>query len=146
MKIAVSSDERLPLVDFVLDKLQERGHEVSYYGPPAGQEADWPEVTEQAASCVAAQQADEAIVMCWTGTGASIAANKIRGVRAALCHDAATAKGARTWNHANVLALSMRATSIPVAEEILEAWFDTPFSTDDWNKQQIAHLAKMDGR
>ena len=62
---------------------------------------------------------------CWTGTGASIAANKVRGIRAALCHDAETARGARIWNHANVLALSLRATSIPIAKEILDAWFNT---------------------
>ena len=71
------------------------------------------------------------IVFCWTGTGASIAANKVRGIRAALCHDAETARGARIWNRANVLALSLRATSEALAKEILEAWFATPYSDDE---------------
>ncbi len=67
------------------------------------------------------------------------------GIRAALCHDAETARGARVWNHANVLALSLRATPEAVAKEILDAWFATPYSEDDWNRQQIARIQRMDG-
>ena len=78
--------------------------------------------------------------MCWTGTGATLAANKVPGVRAALCHDAETAKGARTWNHANVLGLSLRATPDAVAKEILSAWFETPFSNDEWNLCQMRRI------
>ncbi len=84
--------------------------------------------------------------MCWTGTGASLAANKVPGVRAALCADAETARGARTWNHANVLALSLRSTSEPVAHEILDAWFATPYSQDEWNRQQVEKIRAMDTR
>jgi ribose 5-phosphate isomerase B len=91
-------------------------------------------------------QADEGIVFCWTGTGASIAANKVRGIRAALCHDAETARGARIWNHANVLALSLRVTSEALAKEILEAWFSTSYSDDEWNCQQIARLCQLEQR
>ena len=145
MKIAVSSDAHDPLVDFVLEEAHKRGHETVYYGPRSSEsEADWPEVTRQAAEDVAAGRADEGIVICWTGTGASIAANKVAGIRAALCGDAETARGARVWNHANVLALSMRATPLPIAGEILERWFDTPFSDDDWNKTQIERIAMLD--
>src|SRR5437762_5945764 len=117
MRIAVSSDEHTRLVDVVLEELAKRGHEVEYVGAAGGSEADWPAVTLEAASRVADGKADEAVVMCWTGTGASIAANKVAGVRAALCQDAETARGARVWNHANVLALSLRATSEAVARE-----------------------------
>ncbi len=132
MKIAVSTDERTHLVDVVLGELKKRGHEVVYFGPAEGGEpVDWPEVTLQAVEHVTEQQADEAIVMCWTGTGCSIVANKVSGIRAALCHDAETAKGARIWNHANVLALSLRVTAEPVLTEILDRWFDTPYSEDD---------------
>jgi len=144
MKIAVSTDERTHLVDAVLEELQKRGHEVKYFGPDAGKEADWPEVTVQAAEQVAREEADEAIVMCWTGTGCTLAANKVPGIRAALCHDAETAKGARIWNHANVLGLSLRATPEAVAKEILEAWFETPYSDDEWNLRQMRRIKDIE--
>lgn len=144
MKITVSSDEYSPLVKFVLENLEIRGHEVEYFGPKGMEDADWPEVTRKAVRRVAQKQAEESIVMCWTGTGACIAANKVKGIRAALCGDAETAKGARIWNHANTLALSIRATSIPVAKEILEAWFTTSFGDDDWNFKQIERIQKME--
>jgi ribose 5-phosphate isomerase B len=83
MKIAVSADERIYLVDVVLDELRKRGHAVAYFGPEPGQEADWPLVTLHAVEQVASGQADEGIVMCWTGTGATIVANKVPGIRAA---------------------------------------------------------------
>ncbi len=146
MRIAVSTDERTHLVDVLLAELQRRGHEVLYFGPEPGQEADWPEVTRQAAEAVARGEADEAVVMCWTGTGASIAANKVPGIRAALCHDAETARGARVWNHANVLALSLRATSEAILKEILDAWFNTPYSDDEWNRRQIERIRELERR
>lgn len=144
MKIAVSTDERTHLVDAILDDLARRGHDVAYFGPAAGAEADWPEVTLQAAEQVAGGAAEEAIVLCWTGTGCTIAANKVPGIRAALCHDAETAKGARIWNHANVLGLSLRATPEAVAKEILDAWFATPLSDDDWNCLQMERLRAIE--
>jgi ribose 5-phosphate isomerase B len=144
MKIAVSTDERTHLVDTILEELRQRSHEVEYFGPDAGAEADWPEVTLHAAERVARGAADEAIVLCWTGTGCTIAANKVAGIRAALCQDAATAKGARIWNHANVLALSLRATPEAVAKEILDAWFETPLSTDEWNLQQMQRIREIE--
>ena len=144
MRVIVSSDERVGLVDLILEELRKRGHDVEYVGPEPGQEANWPEVTAIAAERVASGAADEAVVMCWTGTGCTIAANKIPGVRAALSRDAETAKGARIWNHANVLALSLRATSEPVAREILDAWFSTPYSQDEWNIAQVAAIKRLE--
>ena len=144
MKIAVSTDERTHLVDAIVSALQERGHEVEYFGPEPGKEADWPDVTLQAVERVADGQAEEAIVMCWTGTGCTLAANKVPGIRAALCHDAETAKGARIWNHANVLGLSLRATPEAVAKEILHAWFDTPYSDDEWNARQMQRIREIE--
>ena len=144
MKVAVSTDERTHLVDAVLEDLQKRGHEVTYFGPEPGKEDDWPEVTVEAVEQVARGEADEAIVMCWTGTGCTLAANKVPGIRAALCHDAETAKGARIWNHANVLGLSLRATPEAVAKEILNAWFDTPYSTDEWNLRQMQRINEIE--
>ena len=145
MKIAVSTDERTHLVEVILAALKARGHEVVYFGPGEGQEpVDWPDVTLEAVKHIARQQADEAIVMCWTGTGCTIVANKVPGIRAALCHDAETAKGARIWNHANVLALSLRATPEPILSEILDRWFDTPFSDDDWNLRQMEKVREIE--
>jgi ribose 5-phosphate isomerase B len=144
MKLAVSTDQRTHLVDTIVEELQKRGHEVEYFGPEPGKEADWPEVTLRAVEQVAQGQADEGIVMCWTGTGCTIAANKVPGIRAALCQDAETAKGARIWNHANVLGLSLRATPEAVAKEILDAWFETPFSDDEWNQRQIQKVKEIE--
>jgi len=146
MKMAVSSDERTSLVDAVLAELNRRGIESEYIGPAAGADADWPEVTIRAVERVKSGDADEAIVMCWTGTGCTLAANKVPGIRAALCHDAETARGARVWNHANVLALSLRATSDAMAREILDAWFTTPWSDDDWNRQQMQRISELESR
>lgn len=145
MRIAVSTDERTSLVDDLLDELERRGHEAIYFGPHEEDDStDWPDVTLEAVEAVARGEADEAIVMCWTGTGCSIAANKTPGIRAALCGDAETARGARIWNHANVLALSLRATSPALLQEILDRWFETPFSDDDWNRKQIARINDLD--
>ena len=145
MKIAVSSDEHGHLVHVVLEELRARGHDVVYYGPSAnGDSCDWPAVTLQAVEHVTQRDADEAIVMCWTGTGCAIVANKVAGIRAALCHDAETAKGARIWNHANVLALSLRMTPEAIAREILDSWFSTPLSKDAWNLAQIEAVRKIE--
>ncbi|HEV8190743.1 MAG TPA: RpiB/LacA/LacB family sugar-phosphate isomerase [Ktedonobacterales bacterium] len=146
MKIALGSDERTHLTDMLVEDLGERGHSVQRFGPLAegSDEVDWPLVSASVAEAVAAGQADEGIVCCWTGTGASIAANKVAGVRAALCHDAETARGARIWNHANVLALSLRATSEAVAKEILDAWFGTPYSEDAWNREQMERISRLE--
>jgi ribose 5-phosphate isomerase B len=118
------------------------------FGPLAAEdpEVDWPLTSAKVAQAVADGRAAQGIVCCWTGTGATIAANKVRGVRAALCHDAETAKGARIWNHANVLAMSLRATSPAIAKEILDAWFSTPPSDDDWNLRQIARVQELDNK
>lgn len=125
MKVALGSDERTSLTDAVTGALERRGHEVVLVGPPGGEEIEWAEVGLKVGELVSRREAGTAVLFCWTGTGASIAANKVRGVRAALCSDAATAAGARKWNDANVLVMSLRLSSLPVAEEMLDAWFST---------------------
>lgn len=144
MRISVGSDDSGPLPDLVVRTLRDSGHELLLRGDAAGAHAEYVEAAEQVARDVAEGRADEGIVMCWTGTGVSIAANKVPGVRAALCLDAETARGARRWNHANVLALSMRATSEPLAGEILRAWFDEPFGSDPADQANVAHLQRLD--
>jgi ribose 5-phosphate isomerase B len=150
MKIALGSDEPNELTAFLIGDLQKRGHSIMPFGPiaPHDPDVDWPLTSSHAAEAVARGEADEGVVCCWTGTGASIAANKIPGIRAALCRDAETARGARIWNHANVLALSLRATSIPVAKEILDAWFGTPATEgeaqSEWNLQQMERIRQIE--
>jgi ribose 5-phosphate isomerase B len=152
MRIAVGSDEANELTRVLLEELRLRGHELVLFGAGADgdPDVDWPLAASRAAEAVARGEADEGIVCCWTGTGASIAANKVPGIRAALCHDAYTARGARIWNHANVLALSLRLVSIPVLKEILEAWFSTPVhegeAQSEWNRQQIERLRDLEAR
>jgi ribose 5-phosphate isomerase B len=145
MRIAVSSDERTGVAEAVVEQLRARGHEPLPHGALTDAERDdWAWASEAAARDVAEGRADQAIVCCWTGTGASIAANKVRGVRAALCGDAATAEGARKWNDANVLALSLRTTSPAVLEEILDAWFAGAPSPDEDDRANVEHLAEIE--
>lgn len=118
MRFVLGSDADHPLVDEVERVLGERG-EVERLDPTA-----WPDAGRGVADAVAAGRADLGVVACWTGTGVSIAANKVAGVRAALCDDAYIANGARRWNDANVLALSMRSTSVAMAAEIVTAFLD----------------------
>jgi ribose 5-phosphate isomerase B len=114
-----------PVADSIADRLEMAGYAVVCCGAVHGSNAPWPDVAEQVARLVASGSVDDGVVCCWTGTGVSIAANKVPGIRAALCGDAETARGARRWNDANVLALSLRATSAAVAEEIVDIWMAT---------------------
>jgi ribose 5-phosphate isomerase B len=129
MRISVAADSLDGVARLIPATLEALGHQVSAHGAlaadiePSDPRAVWSSCARAAALEVAEGRTDQAIVACWTGTGVSIAANKVAGIRAALCTDAATAAGARRWNDANVLALSLRLTSAPVLVEILEAWF-----------------------
>jgi ribose 5-phosphate isomerase B len=139
MRIAVAADERVGVAEAVVEELRKRGHEPIAHGALAdGEREDWAWASEAAARDVAEGRAEQAIVCCWTGTGASIAANKVPGVRAALCTDAATAAGARKWNDANVLVMGLRLTTPEVARELLDAWFAT--EPDPGEADNIARL------
>ena len=139
MRVSVAADERTGVADAVAEELRRRGHEPLLHGALAdGERDDWAWASEAAARDVADGRADQAVVCCWTGTGASIAANKVPGIRAALCTDAATAAGARKWNDANVLALSLRRLSEPVAAEIIDAWIGQAYSgTEDESLKRL---------
>ena len=144
MKIAVAADERVGVAETVLEELRKRGHEPIPHGALAEAERDdWAWASEAAARDVSEGRADQGIVCCWTGTGASIAANKVAGVRAALCADAETARGARRWNDANVLALSLRTTSPALLEEILDGWFEAGPSSDEDDVANIRHIEEI---
>src|ERR671916_1870234 len=141
MRIAVAADERTGVADALVEELRRRGHEPVLHGAlNAAERDDWAWASETAARDVAEGRADQGVVCCWTGTGASIAANKVRGVRAALCADAETARGARKWNDANVLALSLRTTSEALLGEILDAWFEGEPSGDAEDEANVRHV------
>ncbi len=147
MRISVAADELTGVAEAVVEALRERGHEPIVHGALSAEERDdWAWASEAAARDVAEGRAEQAVVCCWTGTGASIAANKVSGIRAALCGDARTAEGARVWNDANVLALSLRTTSQAELEEILDAWFAAGPSTDADDAANVAHVAELDAR
>jgi ribose 5-phosphate isomerase B len=145
MRISVSADEPTGVAAVLVRELERRGHETLVHGALAdGEREDWAWASEAVARDVAERRAEQGIVCCWTGTGASIAANKVDGVRAALCADAGTAMGARRWNDANVLALSLRATSEAALGEILDAWFAGDPSSEAGDRANVEHLRDIE--
>lgn len=128
MRIAFGSDERTHLTDFIEQELRSRGHRVELVGPPAGQRLQWVDVAEAVAERVSSTDADEGVLCCWTGTGVSMAANKVPGVRA--------------WNDANLLCLSLRTTTEALAGEILEAWFSA--AADQSEAENVGKLKELD--
>jgi ribose 5-phosphate isomerase B len=146
MKIAIGSDEKTHLTDVVIENVRQRGYEVLLFGPLAGEAAYWPAVAQQTAEAVTGGLADEAILFCWTGTGISMAANKVPGIRAALCADAETARGARLWNNANVLCISLRRTSEVMAKEILDEWFVTTYQPNEVDDTCLAQVHALEAQ
>ena len=139
MKIAICSDEKHPIHDVVLEEIQNRGHDIILFGAlKSGKDEPWVQTAKMASEAITSADCAEGIFFCWTGTGISIAANKIAGIRAALCPDAQTAEGARIWNHANVLALSNQLMTPDLVLGILKAWFET--SWDGRGNQAVAEL------
>ncbi len=146
MKLAVGSDEKTFLTDFVVEELRKSGHEVHLFGPLKGEAMGWPDVAEKVALEVSTKRVDQGVLFCWTGTGVTIAANKVPEVRAALCWDAETARGARLWDDANVLAMSLRSTSTAVAKEIMNAWFSSSPVTSGVDAELIERAKKLDSK
>jgi ribose 5-phosphate isomerase B len=137
VRIAFGTDEHTPLADQVVERLRAAGHEVDVLadGDP------WPDVGRVVGEAVAGGGAERGVVCCWTGTGVSMAANKVPGVRAALCTDAETARGARRWNDANVLAFGLRLTSPEVAGEMLDAFLAADAEPEADEAENIAKLS-----
>ena len=142
MKIAIGSDEKNHLTDHVIELLRKKNIELELSGPLAGKKLEWTDVAEEVATRVAGKECDQGIIFCCTGTGVTIAANKVPGIRAALCRDAQTASGARKWNDANILTMSLRATSPAVAEEIIEAWLSS--EAEDEEKENIGKVSRIE--
>ena len=143
MRVAVGSDMPCRLADFIVEYLEKKGFKVVKVGAVlSGKEEPWPKVAQEVAEKVKNSECDEGIILCWTGTGVTIVANKIPGIRAALCLDAETARGARIWNHANVLTMSIRLVTEYVAKEILDAWFSTKW--DEKEKPMIDMVREIE--
>ncbi len=148
MKLAIGSDEKTHLTDFVCRELESQGHTLLKFGAlceaASHEEKRWTSAAHQVAECVSNGTCEQGILFCWTGTGVTIAANKVPNVRAALCTDAETAKGARRWNNANILAMSLRLTSETVAKEMLQAWFSTAPDADAENQACLNALEEIE--
>jgi len=144
MKIAIGSDEKCHLTDYVIDEVVKLGHEVVLFGPLAGDSLGWSTVAQQVAETITRGEADEGILFCWTGTGVSLAANKVPGIRAALCADGETARGARLWNNANLLCLSIRLTSEIVSKEILTRWYETAYRPNEEDDACLAQVTAVE--
>ncbi len=143
MKVVIGADDNYYIANYVVNYVRSKGFDVVLIGSlKSGRQEPWPKVGYEVGKLVASGTANYGIVICYTGTGVSIAANKVRGVRAALCVDAKTAQGARLWNDANVLALSARLLSEEVAKEILDAWFsvEKPDQSELPNIKQLNEL------
>lgn len=148
MKIAIGSDIFTHLAQAVKDELNVIGHELTLFGAFNRDPESWlwPKIAEQVAREVSEGRCNQGVLFCWTGTGVAMAANKVSGIRAALCHDAESARGARLWNDANILVLSLRSTSEEIAKEIVSIWFATGPSSKDDDKKCLAYLNKLDNK
>ena len=140
MKIVVGADDEGPVADDVVADLRARGHDVTVL-----EREQWPDVARKVAEAVAGGEADQGVLFCWTGTGTSMAANKVPGARAALVWEPWIAEGARRWNDANVLVMSLKRTPPDQAKEILDAWFGVAEPDPD-EAENIARLAELDAR
>jgi ribose 5-phosphate isomerase B len=138
MRFMIGADDTGPAPDAIAEALRERGHDVELRGPLAGVAQGWADVARDVARAVAGGEADQGVLFCWTGTGVSIAANKVPGIRAALCGDAETARGARAWNDANVLCMSLRTATPVIAREIIDAWLGA--APDPGEREQIDRI------
>lgn len=143
MRVSFGADDVAGVTDAILAELQRRGVDVIVHGKPAGDPLPWAWVAEAVARDVSEGRADTGILCCYTGTGVSIAANKIPGIRAALCADAEVIRGARAWNDANVLCLSLARTRPEEIPALLEAWF-APIDVDPEERVSIEHLAALE--
>jgi ribose 5-phosphate isomerase B len=135
MRIVVGADDEGPVAETVVDELRSRGHDVTVL-----EREQWPDVARKVAETVARGDADQGVLFCWTGTGTSMAANKVPGVRAALAWEPWIAEGARRWNDANVLVMSLKRVEPKTAREILDAWL----SVEEPDAEEAANIARLD--
>lgn len=145
MKIAIGADHAgFRLKEHLHLYLENHGYTVEDLGTDSEESTDYPDYAARVARAVAAGDADRGLLVCGTGIGMAIAANKISGVRAANCFDPDTCRLARAHNDANVLTLPGRLISAARAEDILRVFLDTPFDSGDRHSRRVAKIAALD--
>ncbi len=145
MKIAIGCDHgALELKNVLLDHLRQAGHQVEDFGTYTKDSCDYPDYCAQAARAVAAGDCDRGIVLCTTGIGASITANKIKGVRCALLGDLLSARLTREHNDTNMMALGAGVTGENLALAIVDTWLETPFSEAPRHQRRIDKVMALE--
>ncbi len=145
LKIALGSDHAgFELKERLKRRLVEEGYQCIDFGTDNPQSCDYPDFSFAVANAVASGKCDTGIVICGTGIGSSIAANKVQGVRCALCWNEYTARMARHHNDANVLALGARVIGAELAWEIVKVWLETPFSNDERHKRRVGKISAFE--
>ncbi len=134
MKLVVASDEKTPLNEYVINYLKSLGHELLVKGDLDKPNGKWADISIESAKLVTSGEVDQAVIFCWSGTGACMAANKVKGARAALCVSTEIAAIARKWNDANILVMGNSNTSNENAKGIIDTWFVTPFDEEGLNQ------------
>ncbi|OGO09999.1 MAG: ribose 5-phosphate isomerase B [Chloroflexi bacterium RBG_13_68_17] len=145
MRIAIGADwVGFEMKQGLAEHIRGLGHSVLDLGADSSEPNDYPDYAEKVGLAVAGGQADLGILVCGTGIGMSIAANKVKGIRAALCHDAFTAARARGHNNANVLALGAWVVSLPHARELIEIFLGSPYDAGR-HEPRLAKIRQLEG-
>lgn len=145
MKIAMACDHgAFEYKEDIKKMLIDMKHEIEDFGCHDGSSVDYPDVAYPAVKSVVDKKNERAIVLCGTGIGVSVVANKVDGIRCALCHDCFTAKVTREHNDSNVLAMGQRVIGIGLAKEIVKLWIETPFSNDERHQRRIDKITAIE--
>lgn len=145
MKIGIACDHgAFEYKEYIKQMLIEKGYEIIDFGTHSCDSCDYPDFAKLCAQSVANQECERGIVICGTGIGVSIVANKIKGIRCALCNDVVSARLTREHNDSNVLALGQRVLGIEIMKEIVSTWLDTPFSNDDRHMRRIEKISQIE--
>ncbi|HET7054831.1 MAG TPA: ribose 5-phosphate isomerase B [Thermomicrobiales bacterium] len=147
MRLAIGGDHAgFPLKRPVIDALRQWGHEVVDLGTHSTEPVDFPDITQAVCAQLIDGQADRAILVCGTGVGACIAANKIPGIRAALCHDVYSAHQSVEHDDVNVLCLGAQIVGLPLALDLIRTFLDARFSDEEHFRRRVRKLAELERR
>ena len=141
MRIAIGADHGgYEYKNQIIEMLKNNGYTVKDFGTDSAESCDYPEFAKRVAAAVASKEFDRGILICGTGIGMSITANKQKGIRAALCSDLFSAKATREHNDSNIMCLGARVIDIDLALQITEVWLNTPFSNEERHLRRIGMI------